>query len=217
MSSAPDNASGRPDSLSAEHAEAILKANYRNLVKKVQAGRTLSAGEVNLLQAIQAGGRAESKNFAKTQAELAETLGVSRKTIQRAMKLEGRPTPRPDGRLEVAAWRSFLQGTGAIEDDNLSATELKARHLLLQNQKLELSLAVMRRDYLPATDVERWGAEIGAAVRKVVGQIHLAAPSVVGVSVPEAEARLKEIEDEILEQLHTLPERLERARNEPAA
>lgn len=210
---APD----RADAMSPDQADIILRANYRNLVKKVGAGRTLSAGEVNLLQAIQAGGRAEPKNFAKTQAELAEALGVARKTIQRAMKLEGSPPPRPDGRLEVAAWRSFLQGTGAIEDDGLSATELKARHLLLQNQKLELSLAVLRRDFLPATDVERWGSEMGAAIRKVVGQIHLAAPSVVGVSVPEAEARLKEIEDEILEQLHTLPERLERARNEPAS
>lgn len=49
----------------------------------------------------------------------------------------------------------------------------------------------------------------------MVAQIHLAAPSVVGVSVPDAEARLKEIEDQILEQLHTLPERMERARHEP--
>jgi transcriptional regulator with XRE-family HTH domain len=212
-----DNGQDRPDTLTAQQAETILKANYRNLVKKVQAGKTLSAGEVNLLQSIQNGGKPEAITFAKTQSELAEVLGVSRKTIQRAMKLEGHPPPRPDGRLEVAAWRTFLQSTGALEEEALSATELKARHLLLQNQKLELNLAVMRRDYLPGSDVERWGAELGAAIRKVVGQIHLAAPSVVGVSVPEAEARLKEIEDEILDQLHTLPERLERARSEPVA
>lgn len=185
-------------------------------MRKVGAGRTLSTGEVNLLQAIQDGGRPEAKAFARTQAELADLLGVSRRTIQRAAKMEGRPSPRPDGRHDVAAWRAFLQSTGAIEDESLSTTELKARNLLLQNQRLELQLAVMRGEYLPAADVERWGGELGAAVRKVVGQIHLAAPSVVGVSVPEAEARLKEIEDEILEQLHTVPERMERARHEPA-
>lgn len=144
-------------------------------------------------------------------------LGVSRWTIQRAMKVAGHPEARADGRHEVAAWRAFLQSTGAVEDDSVSATELKARNLLLQNQRLELQLAVMRREYLPASDVERWGAELGAAVRKVVGQIHLAAPSVVGLSVPEAEARLKEMEDEILEQLHTVTERVERARHEHAA
>ena len=46
------------------------------------------------------------------------------------------------------------------------------------------------------------------AIRKVVTQIHLCAPSVVGLSVPDAEVLLKEIEDEVLEQLHTLGERL---------
>ena len=104
-----------------------------------------------------------------------------------------------------------------MEDDSVDATELKARNLLLQNQRLELQLAVMRREYLPATDVERWGAELGAAIRKVVGQIHLAAPSVVGLSVAEAESRLKEIEDVVLEQLHTVTERLEQSRHEHAA
>ena len=47
-------------SMSPEQAEILLKANYRNLVKKVQAGRTLSAGELNLLQAIQTGGQHSS-------------------------------------------------------------------------------------------------------------------------------------------------------------
>lgn len=203
--------------ISANQADILLKANYRNLVQKVHDGRTLSAGEVNLLHAIQAGGRQEAMTFARTQAELAELLGVSRRTVQRAMKMSGSPTARADGRHDIAAWRAFFQATGAIGDDSPSTTELKARHLLLQNQRLELQLAVLRRDYLPASEVERWGAELGAAVRKVVAQIHLAAPSVVGVSVPDAEARLKEIEDEILEQFHTLPERMERARHEPVA
>jgi len=78
--------------LTASQADRILRANYGNLVKKVGAGRTLSAGEVNLLQAIQDGGRPEARTFAKTQAELSDLLGVSRRTIQRAMKVSGRRT-----------------------------------------------------------------------------------------------------------------------------
>jgi hypothetical protein len=54
--------------------------------------------------------------------------------------------------------------------------------------------------------VELWGGELGSAIRKVVGTIHLCAPTVVGVSVAEAEARLKELEGEILQQLHLLDE-----------
>jgi len=197
-----EEAPSRADAMSPEQADIILRANYRNLVKKVGAGRTLSAGEVNLLQAVQNGGRPESKAFAKNQPDLATSLRVSRKTIQRAAKFDGRPPSRPDGRYDIAAWRTFLQANGSLDDDSLSTTELKARNLLLQNQRLELQRAVLRRDKLPAADVERGGEELRTAVRKVVGQIHLAAPSVVGVPVPKAEARQKEIEDEILEQLH---------------
>jgi len=58
--------------------------------------------------------------------------------------------------------------------------------------------------------VEQRGAELGAAIKGVVLKIHLCAPSVVGLAVAEDEARLKEIEDEILEQLHLLNEKLER-------
>lgn len=166
--------------MSPDQADILLKANYRNLARKVSARRTLSAGEVNLLQGIQAGGRPEATTFANTQVELAELQGVSRRTVQRAMKVPGSPLARADGRHDVAAWQAFLQATGSIEDGSPSATELKARHLLLQNQRLELQLSVFRRDYLPTSEVECWGAELGAAVRKLVAQIHLAAPSVVG-------------------------------------
>lgn len=198
-------------------AETVLKANYRNLVRKVQEGKTLSAGEVNLLQAIQAGGKAEVTTYAKNQAELAEILGVSRKTIQRAMKMDGHPTTRPDGRLEVGPWREFLGREDLDETGGMTPTELKARNLLLQNERLELQIAVMRKDYLPAVDVEKWGGEIGAAVRKVVSGIHRIAPSIVGLSVADAEARLKDLEQEVMEQLHTLGDRIETARNEPVS
>ena len=191
------------DPLSSVQADQILRANYRNLVKKVRAGRTLSAGEVNLLQAVQDGGRPDARTFARTQAELAELLGVSRRTIQRAMKASGRPEPRPDGRHAVAAWRTFLEARGSFDDGSPDATRLRARQILLQNERLELQLAVMRGEYVRAAEVERWGGELGAAVRKVVAQIHLVAPSVVGLPVADAEARLKEVEDEILGIRHT--------------
>jgi hypothetical protein len=43
----------------------------------------------------------------------------------------------------------------------------------------------------------------------MIQQLHLCGPSVVGLSIGDAEARLKEVEDEVLEQLHCLGERLE--------
>ena len=56
--------------------------------------------------------------------------------------------------------------------------------------------------------VRHLGAELGAAIRKVVTRVHRVAPSLEGQPVPVIEARLKEEEDDILKQLHTLDERL---------
>jgi hypothetical protein len=57
-------------------------------------------------------------------------------------------------------------------------------------------------------EVARVGAELGAAIRKVVTRLHRTAPSLEGHPVATIEARLKEEEDDILKQLHTLNERL---------
>lgn len=194
--------------LNSSDAETLLKADIRNLTLKVKAGRPLSAGERKLLSSMAGGGKPSTSAYVRTQVELAEAIGVERKTIQRWRKVEGNPGAEADGRWNVEAWRAFKAaregetagGNGPLE----SVTALKARHLLLQNQKLEHQIAVMRREYVPASDVERWGAELGAEIRKVVSQIHRIAPSIVGMQVEDAEVRLREVEDEILAKLHIL-------------
>ncbi len=199
---APHDAQNRPGTFTPEQADILLQADRQNILKKLKEGRTLSPSERNELQAIRDGRKPDLQAFARSQNDLAKILGVSRWMIQRAMKLDGHPESRADGRLDIAAWRAFLQAAGSIEDED--ATELRAENLRLQNRHLELRIGVMNRAYRPVAEIERWGAELGAAIRKIVTQIHLAAPSVVGVSVAEAEARLREVEDELIEQLHTL-------------
>jgi hypothetical protein len=94
---------------------------------------------------------------------------------------------------------------------------LRARQIALQNGRLEQQYAIAQRDWVPVVDVRQWGAELGSAIRKVVLQIHLAAPALVGLDTAGIEARLKESEDEILRQLTELPARIERWRRIPAA
>jgi hypothetical protein len=192
--------------LTSEQAEILLKADLRNLAKKVQQGKTLSVAERNLLQSALAGENLSSVEFAQNAVELASILDVDRRTVQRWRKVEGNPGVRPDGRYHLPAWRAFKLARQGTESggDGLSQSQLKARQVLLQNQKLEFQIALLRREYVPACEVEKWGGELGTAIRKVVSAVHLCAPSVVGVSVAEAEARLKELEDEILQQLHLL-------------
>lgn len=210
--------------LTSTQAETLLKADLRNLSKKLRDGKTLSAQERTMLQSIASGGSGAALSYASNQVELAEILGVSRKTIQRARKRDGNPGTRPDGRWDVSAWREFLRLTGNCSEDGEEedVSELqreKARNILLRNEKLEAELAILRRQWMSAETVEAMGGQLGSAIRKVVSTIHLAAPGVVGVSVPEAEARLKELEDEILSQLNLIDEAITKWRDgiEPAA
>lgn len=194
-----------------EAAAEFLRTNARNIERKLKSGETLSASQLNFLQAIQGGaGSPTARQFAANQVELAAALGVDRKTIQRAMKMPGHPEARADGRHEIAAWRTFLQGTGAIASDDVDTVKEKARNLVLKNQKLEAENAILRRSWKPVEEIERWGADIGAGVRKTICQLHRIAQSISGLSTPEIEIRLKEKEDEILAQLNGLQDKIQK-------
>lgn len=195
--------------LTSEQAGILLKADLANLAKKVKDGKTLSASERNILQSALTGDKLSTAEFVASAIELAELLGVDRRTISRWRKIEGNPGVQPDGRYHVPSWRAFkISRQGEDDGEGMSQTQLKARQVLLQNQKLEIQIAVLKREYMPVTEMERIGGVLGSAIRKVVSTIHLCSPTVVGVSVAEAEARLKEVEDEILQQLHLLGESL---------
>jgi len=87
--------------LSSKQAEILLKADLRNLARKVQTGKTLSVAERNLLQSALSGENLSSVEFAKNAVELASILDVDRKTIQRWRKVESNPGVRPDGRWSM--------------------------------------------------------------------------------------------------------------------
>ncbi len=85
----------------------------------------------------------------------------------------------------------------------------RAQHVVLQNAKLKVELRQLKRELLPVEEVAHLGAELGAAIRKVITRLHRTAPSLEGQSVAMIEARLKEEENDILKQLHTLDETLQ--------
>jgi hypothetical protein len=221
---AAENEQRRGVKLTREQAEALLRGDLGNLVKKVKAGKPLSASERNLLNSSLDGGIASAAEYVDNVIELAELLGVTRRTISRWKKVEGNPGTRTDGRYHVPAWREFKRNrdpeADADDGEEIDGKKERARNILLQNERLEVQIAVLKRHWMPTAEVERMGGELGAAIRKVVSQIHLAAPNVVGVSVAEAAARLKEIEDEVLQQLHLLDDSVNNWKNsvdEPAA
>lgn len=89
----------------------------------------------------------------------------------------------------------------------LNYDQERAQNVVLQNAKLKVEIRHLKRELIPVEEVSHLGSELGSAIRTVVSRLHRTAPSLVGHPVEVVETRLKEEEDEILKQLHTLGER----------
>lgn len=140
--------------LSRRQAEILLRSDLANLAKKVKAGKTLTAGERNLLQSALGGGKASTAEYVDNVTELAEILGVTRQTIGNWKKIEGNPGTKADGRYHVPSWREFQRLRGhtddaAAEDAPISVATAKARQILLQNERLEMRILRERGDLIP--------------------------------------------------------------------
>lgn len=73
--------------------------------------------------------------YAKTKVQLAEVLGVSRITVQRASKMEGWPRPKSDGRLVVEDCRQFIAANTTALDSGGDATDMSAAKLAETNER----------------------------------------------------------------------------------
>lgn len=102
----------------------ILSKDLENIVKKVASGKTLTNSERALIES-EYGEKEKSVRYAKTIVELADILGVNRKTIDRWRKMKGSPKPCSDGRYNVAKWRDFVRKHDLKEPDSPEDDELK--------------------------------------------------------------------------------------------
>lgn len=144
-------------------ADKILAADFKNIVKKVREGKTLTQTELSRVQARAAQAKDSSITWAKTVAELASVLGVARQTLNRWRKLEGAPEPRPNGTHSVIEWRQFMRehnlegGTSGLDME-----ALKARKLLAEIEDKELRTAVRKGEYVPVEQVKQeWTTQVG--------------------------------------------------------
>ena len=94
----------------------ILSKDLENIVKKVASGKTLTNSERALIES-EYGEKEKSVRYAKTIVELADILGVNRKTIDRWRKMKGSPKSKPDGRQDISKWRQFIKKNGLKEAD----------------------------------------------------------------------------------------------------
>ena len=139
----------------------ILSKDLENIVKKVASGKTLTNSERALIES-EYGEKEKSVRYAKTIVELADILGVNRKTIDRWRKMKGSPKSKPDGRQDISKWRQFIKKNGLKEVDTPEDEVLKSRKLLAEVKQAEIKLKVMEGTYVPIEKVrEVWTMHIG--------------------------------------------------------
>jgi DNA-binding transcriptional MerR regulator len=159
------------DGLSQDKATKILDADFQNIVKKVAAGRTLTVAERALIEA-RASGSTNSTAYAKNIVELANILGVTRRTLNHWRKMDGAPKALSNGQYDVSAWREFVRLNGLKGGRELGGANqeaLKARRLLVDIEERELRLAIRRGEYLHREVVRE---AVNAAVSQLFAILH---------------------------------------------
>jgi hypothetical protein len=202
-------ASGGDDStelMSRKDAAKVLKQDLKNLSRKVAAGKTLTATERALVQGLAEGiDESDAKAFAANQVELADALGVTRKSVQRWIK-EGAPPAQSNGLWNVAEWRAWGKAKGkqfTEEDSGPSKAQQEARRLLLQNEKLEIELSIMRREYMHVDEFRVLISSLVAEARKILlAMPNSLPPQLAGLTEAQMSKRLRDEVDTIMFKLH---------------
>ena len=190
--------------LTKESADKVKQANIRNLIKRVQAGGVLTDKQMEIINDFTED--LESNNvgtYAKNQSELADVIGINRKTIQRWRKDPTFPKPKPDGRYsirEVVVWK---EENGARAGDLHSKESVQVKSLILQNEKLEIQVGILKGEYTPNVDIDQQVSEmVQQAKRELLTLPSSLAPQVVGQSIAEAEKIIKQSIVDALKSLH---------------
>ncbi len=194
-----------PKELSPDVAGKILDADFQNIVKKVAAGKPLTVAERARIEA-RAAGSTESTAYAKTKVELADLLGVTRRTLNSWQKLDGAPAPLSNGMWSVAEWREFvrLRGLKGATKAGVNEEALKARKLLAEVEERELRIAIKKGEYVPLHKVrEEWIGLVAQATSVLRAKFENELPPVLsGLDATGIQRECRKAIDEVLRCLH---------------
>lgn len=193
------------DGITTEAAERVLQADLHNLVKKVAAGKPMTAVERTRIESLAAGSK-DSVTYAKTLVELAGVLGVTRRTLTTWQKMEGSPKPLSNGFWPVADWREFvrLRGLKAGKVSVGNEEALKARKLLAEVEERELRIAVKKGEYVPIHQVKsEWIGLVAQATSILRAKFENELPPILsGLDATGIQRECRQAIDEVLRCLH---------------
>ena len=189
------------EDFSAEQVEAIRKKEKANILKKLESGQTLTESQRLILY----GNKTDQSRYAKNQTELAEFLGVDRKTIQRWKKEENFPQVMADGRYDVLAvrdWRERSRNSSSTSAEDLSKAEGEARRVWLQVEKLEHDIEITKGQFITIeraqTDVSQMCSRARAILLAIPDTL---APLVIGKTATQAQQLIRKEIDNALAQI----------------
>ena len=201
--------------LTKEAAEALLKVDKINLMKRAASGKSLTREERRIVSDI--AGTDDVVALAKDKVELAATLKTTRITLDKAlkrMKADGLLNHRkPNGMWDVHLVRTYMRrnGIGNIPDDGAEEAgslgefdRLKIELLLTKVEDAKIDLEVKRGTLTTIKEFELQIAEaFGVIKHYLLSRWDALAVQLAGHPVPEIKRRGKANDLDILHQFAT--------------
>jgi hypothetical protein len=169
----------------------IREAEFKNILQKLKDGKTLTARESKIAAEF-----AEQRDGKKklTQAELADLWGMTQPNIHKMIK-QGMPM---DSAESATAWRKKFLEERTPADYN----EARTKKALLECEKLEMQLAILKGDYEPKAQVREDGIRIGAIfTAKLAALVNDASGALAGLDEVTLRKKLHERTQQILSEI----------------
>ena len=179
-----------------EQAKAILERDFAALEKKVKGGKPLTVAERALVMASQHGAEVSDvphDGMVRSRRAAARMFGVSEFTVRRWELLPGYPERNEGNAWDVSAllaWRATADVKQG--EDAPAVTDQKARRLLLQNEKLQEEICVLKGAHTPNDVIAAFLVSTMSSMNAVLIQKECEMPArLAGLDVPTIRERLK--------------------------
>ncbi len=179
-----------------EILDKILNKDLENIVKKASNGKTLT--DVERARVKEFYGEAQKATYAKSVVELANILGVNRKTITRWKKNKSAPKALANGSYKVEDWQNFVKNNELKEPESQEESQLKSRKLLAEVKQAEIKLKVMEGTYVSIERIRTvWTQHIGQ-VRQILESrlLNELPPILTTLNAIEIREKLQDVLDE---------------------
>jgi hypothetical protein len=173
----------------------IREAEFKNILQKLKDGKTLTARESKI--AAEFAAKRDGKGL--TQAELAAAWGMTQPNIHKMVK-QGMPMDSIEAATE---WRKdYLERQGKGDQAPASLNEARLRKILLECERIELTNAISKSEYVAIASVRETGIRIGAIFSaKLAALVNDASGALAGLDEATLRKKLHERTQQILAEI----------------